>query len=352
MTDAAHPVEPIAYRNAGDLAAGAGAGPPGVLRVLAATSIVVAVATVALAAFAATRAYYTAPPRPSPRRTTPAVYAHRPAPPRVTVAEGAAVLDGVSKVISLTPKQRDRLREALLRAEGQVKVEVGPDPTPEKIAAEARDSGKLFGEDGAYAVIGRVRVEATDERVKVAGVPGNWPMIEHSVNRTSYRVSPHSPTSTWYFVPPPPDPATQRAAAEAAAAAATPQRGPLELEIRRLAPHVLGATDAAISAPLAILLLVAAIGLWNFSRRARRLHLLWAALKLPLALAAAAGYFWVTLGGKLELSGGATPVTKFVLRNPEFVTSLLVALYALTVLVVLNLPNVRRYFRAPPEFRT
>jgi hypothetical protein len=116
------------------------------------------------------------------------------------------------------------------------------------------------------------------------------------------------------------------------------------LEIRRLAPQVLAATDAAISALLAVLLLLAGVGLWHYSRRGRRLHLWWAWLKLPLALAAVAGYYFITLGGQLQLAGGVAPITRFILGHPEFVMSLLVALYAIVTLIILLLPPLRRYF--------
>jgi len=319
--------------------------PPVSLRLLAVSSIAIAAATIALCAWSATRAYFTAPPGRAVMRSVAYTPIHRSPPPRVTVAQGNAILDGVAKVIPLTDKRRGMLQEALLKAEGLIEVETGPNPTADKIAAAATDSGPLFGEDGNYAVIGQVRIEVTSDRALIAGLPRNWPQMEMrggSLTSAHYDTSYTSSSCKWSFLPPAP-PSSQPAAA-------TPPPPPpppptLLKQLRDVAPRLPVYGDAIVSALLAIVLLIAGIALLGYRPRGRRLHLVWAWIKLPLALAAAAAYFWMNMDGKLELAKGVTPLTRWVLEHPEFVTSALVALYALMLIIVLNLPFVRGYFR-------
>jgi hypothetical protein len=318
--------------------------PPGVIPLVGAVSLAVAVATIALCTWSVTRAHFTAPPGRSSTRVTlgpqPASAAkreHRP-PRRVTVAEGDAILNGIAQVIPLTQPQRSLLTRMLVDAEDKIAIETPPEPTAASVAAALTESGALFGEEGSYAIIGDVRVEVTPDRVKLAGAYNGWPSMEAGKHGSTVK-----PGGTWSFAPVPP-PATQ----PAAAAAAPPAPPTLREQLSDLAPRLPYYADAAASALLAILLIVSSVGLLRFSRLGRTLHLTWAWVKLPLALGAAGGYFWLVMGGSLRLPTGLTPWTQFVLKYPEFVASLLAALYALATIIVLMLPPVRRYYRRGP----
>jgi hypothetical protein len=74
------------------------------------------------------------------------------------------------------------------------------------------------------------------------------------------------------------------------------------------------------------------------------MHLVWAWIKLPLAVGAAMAFFLVVMEGALQFPRGVAPIAKWVLTFSQLVTSLLVTLYAMLVLILLNLPGVRRYF--------
>jgi len=335
VTPIAQPAQPIPYGTGSSPRVG----PPVIVPLIGGASVAIAVLTIALSTWSATRAYYTKPrfSRAAQIATwTPpayAVYSTR----RVTLDEGNALLDGIAKVVLLSSAQRNLLSKVLVEAEDHVSVDLGPDPTPDKIAAAVVKSGKLFGEDGSFIEFAQVRVEVSTKRARIMGEPGDRPLIEQGSSGST--TSAGGGSQVWTFVPPPPPPLPP----------VTPPPPPptLREQLNDLAPRLPHYADALISCALAVLLLVAGVGLLNYRRRGRTLHLVWAWIKLPAALAAAAGYFWLTMHGQLNLSPGLTPWTQFVLNYPAFVTSLLAALYAAAVLVLLCLPPVRRYFLDP-----
>jgi hypothetical protein len=332
----ARPAEPIEYGTRSSPRVG----PPLIVPAIAVTSLIIAVMTIAVCVWTAARSYYTAPPRtspPPPRQSveldeTPVLSKRR-----VTLEEGNALLDGIGKVVPLSDEQRKMLSRVLVGAEDRVAVDLGPDPTPEKIAATVVKSGKLFGEDGSYIDFRHVHVEVSNRRARIAGEPGDQPLIEYQANGASTTSGGYP--QVWSFRPPPPPPR----------AVPTPPAPPppptLREQLNDLAPRLPFYADAIVSTLLAVLLLVAAVGLLNYRRLGRTLHFVWAWVKLPLALGAAAAYFWLTMNATLQLPRGATPWTHFVLLRLPFLASLLVALYAIAVLVLLSLPHVRRYFR-------
>src|SRR4051794_4221254 len=125
-TPIAQPAEPIEYGTRSSPRIG----PPLIVPLLGVVSLAVAVMTIALCAWSATRAYYTAPPRTSPSAVwTPTVARST---RRVTLEEGNAIVDGIDKVVPLSQKQRDMLTKILVSAEDHVAVEVGVQPTADK----------------------------------------------------------------------------------------------------------------------------------------------------------------------------------------------------------------------------
>ena len=327
------PVAPIAYGTISTPRAQ----PPAVLPFLGAIGIAVALTTIALCAWSVTHAYYTsdAAPKSAPRVMSSSS-SPRPMPAhRVSVPEGTAIIDGIGRVVALTKKQHDQLQEVLVACEDKIRIDAGPDPSPASIAAAVKESGPLFGEIGWWLVVGDVRVEVTDTRAKLTEASGGNTMIERRDHndRTQYS----NGWSAFSFVPPPPPPKP--------AAPEPPSQPPtLAQQIHWLAPHLTSYVDSATSALLAILLVIASIGLLQYGRRGRFLALVWAWVKLPLALAALAGYFYLQMNGEFVLPRGATPWKEFILHNPEFVASLLAVLLAIAMLIMLNLPHVRRYF--------
>ena len=134
-----------------------------------------------------------------------------------------------------------------------------------------KETGKLFGEDGSFAIIGGVRVEVTKSRMLLAGEPGDWPKIEAKDSSTSFAydqtdqmecswnfVPPHQPPAPVVITPPPPAPPLPPTLAE---------------QLRDLAPRLPIYADAIISGLLAILLLIAGMLTLGDRRRGRTLHL-------------------------------------------------------------------------------
>src|SRR2546421_6516974 len=151
---AAQPVEPLSYRDAGVTPTS----PPMAASIVAVLSLAVAVATVGLCAWAMTHAYYTSERRAfssGPYMSVTPVHSQTTL-RRVTVAEGDAIIDGIGQLIPLSDNNKKMIQEVLVKAEERMIIELPPDPTPDKIAALRREAGKLFGEDGYYAVIGNV----------------------------------------------------------------------------------------------------------------------------------------------------------------------------------------------------
>jgi hypothetical protein len=216
-----------------------------------------------------------------------------------------------------------------------IAVVTGPTPTAATIAANASESGKLFGEEGYYAVIGQVRVELTNERGLLGHARKRTPRISYSGSSSSYE---HDRPDVLSFEPPPPPPANPPPAPVAS--------GPLTLA--QATPLIVRYAIALAGVGMAVLLFVAGIALLRLSRSGRLLHLLWAWMKLPLALGAAAAYFFVVLDGQLTLSRGITPWTNAILTHPALFAPLLGAAYAVVVLIVMYLPSVRGYFRHSP----
>lgn len=321
--------------------------PPGIIAAIGFASAVVAVLTIAMCAWSATRAYYTAPPAAKRAATVAQAQARASTgpPARVTVEQGDAIVDGIGLLIPLTSKHREVIKKMLVSAEGRIEVRTPPEPTAAKIAAAASDSGRLFGEEGHYAQVGQVRVEVAGERVSLSGVPASGAKVTSYGAGSSMSVEQPS-GGFWSFEPAPPPPVTQPTLP---LAAAPPPPPTLREQLNDLAPRLPYYGDAIVSSLLAALLLAGAVGLLHYSRRGRLLHLVWAWVKLPLALGAAAAYFWLTMGGKFQLPTGVTPWTQFILAHPEFCASLLIALYAVLVLILLNVPPVRRYFHQIPS---
>jgi hypothetical protein len=315
--------------------------PPIILPLLGGVGIAIALMTIALRAWSVTHAYYTSEPAPKAAyHVVASSSTPRPQPAhRVSVPEGTAIIDGIGRAVALTKKQRDQLQEVLVACEDKIRIDAGPDPSAASIAAAVKESGPLFGEVGWWLVVGEVRVEVTDTRAKLCEASGGNTMIERRDHndRTQYS----NGWSVLSFAPPPPPPEPK-----AAVAAPPPPPPTLAQQLHWLAPHLTSYADSAISALLAILLVIASIGLLYYGRRGRFLALTWAWVKLPLALAALCGYFYLQMGGEFVLPRGTTPWKEFILHNPEFVASVLAALFAIAMLIMLNLPHVRRYFFA------
>ena len=117
--------------------------------------------------------------------------------------------------------------------------------------------------------------------------------------------------------------------------------------ISPLALGMLAATALALVA-LAVFLLVCGILTLRQSPRGRRLHLIYAGLKIPLEIAAGAAWFWVMremVSNMTPGAGAGTPALSFSLFS-GIVPAVLGCAYPVALLVVLNQKRVREYYNS------
>ncbi len=104
---------------------------------------------------------------------------------------------------------------------------------------------------------------------------------------------------------------------------------------------VLGESVAALA--MGILLIVAGAGIFRNSARSRRLHLIYAAVKIPLCVIATVGVMWL-----FEGFDAGVPASSIATNWRQFIMTVSIGgvIYPVILLIVLNLPSVRSYFRA------
>lgn len=312
-------VEPISYRSTHT-------NPPAIIPFLGFFSIVIAACTFALCAYLATKTYYTAPPA-AVAASNPGVVIWR-SPQRVSVAQGEAIVKGVGDAMDLDDVSRKRLAALLLRLKDDISFDLDNPPSAAAITARKTEEGTLFGEEGSFAVIGRIRIEFTPKRIKLEAHPGVAYVEEEGGTLRRYALN---NANVFSFLPPPPP-----------APPIPPQKAPRP--IAQLAPLLLAYSDAAISALLAILLLTAGISLLYYQRLGRTLHLTWAWIKLPVAITSAACGLALGLNQKLHLTSDVSQLARDIINHPSFFASIFSAAYALIVLAVMFFPSVRKHF--------
>ena len=260
-----------------------------------------------------------------------------PEPPSPVVEAGAdgltqplrdGIVDAFSTVRPLRPQRVQQLdamlarhgRSILLRADDRA---ARLEPSPDRVRGLVVDHGELFSANRAaapeYFQLSTGRLELYDDRSVFYPADGSR-TLRSSLPRPATRPAPP---------PPPPAPVPSMPAL-----------------VVVLAASVAGAA-------LSVLLFIAAVLWLRGSPSGRRMHAVWAWLKMVVVLTAAVAFWWMTrdfYGGFTKyvaplVGPGAAPPAQFVVKPwHPIVVGVAGLLYPLAVLVILRSRAVREHF--------
>ncbi len=250
------------------------------------------------------------------------------------------VVAGLSRTHQISPA-RTKMLKILLADAGQDMFVMDPTQlTPANVSANVSQSGQLPGVGGKlgndYFIIGNGRIELADDHAVFAPSGGGEVVRvyekaqtteqDEDPNATANATVPAPAATTLPFTPPPP-PFSDRSA-------------------------MMGILDAVIGCILAIFLFICGLLVLRDSPAARRMHLAWAILKLPLAVVGGVAT-WMMLhdmgaAGSGGGSGAQSAGQEVFASMMTVLTVLLVCAYPVAVLIVMNRKTAREYYASRP----
>jgi hypothetical protein len=253
-----------------------------------------------------------------------------PAPVTITTAtampmeQRQIVVATFNSQITLSPQRQEMLDKLLAQAGADMFY--GSEISTENVKKNISESGQLPGANGEagndYFIISTGRIELTDDHAVYSPTHGESVRV--------YNNASDDPTTT-----PSPSTSTLPTAMAFSTASVSSNRG---------VAIFYGAT-ALISLGLAIFLLIAGILMLRNSRRSRRMHLIYAWLKIPTVIVAGSAYLWMAQGmfSSMPTSVGGTQAM-LALGIWELVQAAIACAYPIALLIILNRKTTKDYF--------
>jgi len=245
----------------------------------------------------------------------------------------STIIDVLARDQRLSEAQQTQLHKLLAKCGKSIfPIAAGSAPSPQRIRTSVSESGRLAGlhakEDATYFIVGTGKIEVYGDRALfVPNTPGAQTVrVQDGIKTDDEAETDNQPVSTpapWF----------------APASPATPYHV-------RSAATAITMLDAALSAALAIYLLVVGILVLRQHPRGRMLQTIFAILKIPLAIVCAIGWLWAITDHYTTGYGAvASPGTQFAVAQLWMVVFLVAGLaYPIAVLVVMRSRTIKDYY--------
>jgi hypothetical protein len=298
---------------------------PGILTAVAVMSIVIAALGVIMNCSGIFQAYAFSQLGP---RITMAPAAPTPAPALInpnalSPDKHQIVLITMTEIASLTPTRVKMLDLLLTQAGTELFPFDQSQITPQSVRGVISESGRARGDEGQsakdYFVLSTGRIELSDDSA-----------VFHQTRGESFSVSLRSTHHSTMIISPTTTPATLPVI-------------PLLAGMARFA--IWTGLDAAVGLLTAVLLLIAGIMVLRDSPRGRRWHIVWAWIKLPLAVAGGIVY-WLQMSAMMSSISAGNPLGNYIWALSAAVQAAIFCAYPLGVLIVMHTRGVMAFYGA------
>ena len=252
------------------------------------------------------------------------------APPAPSYARGVPesrrqiIVAGLTRRHALTEPRKQMLDELLAQAEQDMFMLSDDGTTPQIVTANVSQAGQLPGvgtrSGNDYFVIGMGRIELADDHAIFRPSDGGEPT----------RV--YSPESAGATAPPAATPPV--VAPPFAIKSVTINRG-------TVLPSIVG---AVLSELLAAMLIIAGILVLRDSPSGRRVHVIWAAIKIPVAIYTALVYVLMMNSMFSQMAFPAAMMSTMAIAGAVLQAAFALA-YPITLLFVLRIRSIREYYQ-------